>query len=231
MGTGNALRATETFTLIQLEEERQKLKKKELLKNMLTDSEFSIKGQCAINLMMTKLDIINTFLLMKYKRNFIQMKIGRLKSYDSVCKKMQKKGLDLNFDLALEKINDLIGVRAVCAYVDDIYKVADLIEKQQDIRILKTKDYVQQPKKSGYQSLHLILEIAIPFQKENQWIKLELQLRTAAMDYWANLDHQLRYKRGQKQAAVINEELQQCASVITQLDQRMLDIRKKIDKI
>ena len=231
MGMGNALRTNETVTLIQLEEERQKLKKKELLKNMLTDSEFSIKGQCAINLMMTKLDIVNTFLLMKYNRNFIQMKTGRLKSYDSVCKKMQKKGLDLNFDLALEKINDLIGVRAVCAYVDDIYKVADLIEKQQDIHILKIKDYVQQPKKSGYQSLHLILEIAIPFQKENQWIKLELQLRTAAMDYWANLDHQLRYKRGQKQAAVINEELQQCASVITQLDQKMLDIRKKIDKI
>nr|WP_296158063.1 GTP pyrophosphokinase [uncultured Blautia sp.] len=231
MGMGNALRTTETVTLIQLEEERQKLKKKELLKNMLTDSEFSIKGQCAINLMMTKLDIVNTFLLMKYNRNFIQMKTGRLKSYDSVCKKMQKKGLDLNFNQALEKINDLIGVRAVCAYVDDIYKVADLIEKQQDIRIIKTKDYVKQPKRSGYQSLHLILEVAIPFQQENQWIKLELQLRTAAMDYWANLDHQLRYKRGQKQAAVINEELQQCASVITQLDQKMLEIRKKIDKI
>ena len=231
MGMGNALRTTETVTLIQLEEERQKLKKKELLKNMLTDSEFSIKGQCAINLMMTKLDIVNTFLLMKYNRNFIQMKTGRLKSYDSVCKKMQKKGLDLNFNQALEKINDLIGVRAVCAYVDDIYKVADLIEKQQDIRIIKTKDYVKQPKRSGYQSLHLILEVAIPFQQENQWIKLELQLSTAAMDYWANLDHQLRYKRGQKQAAVINEELQQCASVITQLDQKMLEIRKKIDKI
>ena len=233
MGNGNAIRVTEaeTFTLIQLEEERQKLKKKELLKAMLTDSEFSIKGQCAINLMMTKLDIINTFLLMKYKRNFIQMKTGRLKSYDSVCKKMQKKELDLNFDFALEKINDLIGVRAICSYVDDIYKVAELVEKQQDIHILKTKDYIRQPKKSGYQSLHLILEIAIPFQEETQWIKLELQLRTAAMDYWANLDHQLRYKRGQKQAAVINEELQQCASVITQLDQKMLDIRKKIDKI
>ena len=233
MGSGNAVRVTEpeTFTLIQLEEERQKLKKKELLKSMLTDSEFSIKGQCAINLMMTKLDIINTFLLMKYKRNFIQMKTWRLKSYDSVCKKMQKKGLELNFDLALEKINDLIGVRAVCAYVDDIYKVADLIEKQQDIHILKIKDYVQQPKKSGYQSLHLILEIAIPFQEENQWIKLELQLRTAAMDYWANLDHHLRYKRDQKQATPINEELQQCASMISQLDHRMLEIRKKIDKI
>lgn len=231
MGTGNTLRATETFTLIQLEEERQKLKKKELLKNMLTDSEFSIQGQCAINLMMTKIDIINTFLLMKTGRNYIQMKTGRLKSYDSVCKKMQKKGLDMNFAQAVEKINDLIGVRAVCAYVDDIYKVADLIQKQQDIRIIKIKDYIKQPKKSGYQSLHLILEIAIPFQNENQWVKLELQLRTAAMDYWANLDHQLRYKRGQKQAAVINEELQQCASMISQLDQKMLAIRKKIDKI
>ena len=126
---------------------------------------------------------------MKTGRNYIQMKTGRLKSYDSVCKKMQKKGLDMNFAQAVEKINDLIGVRAVCAYVDDIYKVADLIQKQQ------------------------------------------LQLRTAAMDYWANLDHQLRYKRGQKQAAVINEELQQCASMISQLDQKMLAIRKKIDKI
>ena len=156
MGSGNAVRVTEpeTFTLIQLEEERQKLKKKELLKNMLTDSEFSIKGQCAINLMMTKIDIINTFLLMHYGRNFIQMKIGRLKSYDSVCKKMQKKGLDLTFSNALDKINDLIGVRAVCAYIDDIYKVADLLQKQQDIRVIKIKDYIRQPKKSGYQSLH-----------------------------------------------------------------------------
>lgn len=233
MGNGNAIRVTEaeTFTLIQLEEERQKLKKKELLKNMLTDGEFSIKGQCAINLMMTKLEIINTFLLMKYNRSFIQMTTGRLKSYDSVCKKMQKKELDLNFAQALEKINDLIGVRAVCSYVDDIYKVAELIKKQQDIRIIKTKDYIKEPKKSGYQSLHLILEVAMPFQNESQWIKVELQLRTAAMDYWANLDHQLRYKRGQKQTAIINEELQRCASVISELDQKMLDIRKKIDRI
>ena len=233
MGTCNTLRTTETyttenFTLIQLEEERQKLKKKELLKNMLTDGEFSIKGQCAINLMMTKLEIINTFLLMKYNRSFIQMTTGRLKSYDSVCKKMQKKELDLNFAQALEKINDLIGVRAVCSYVDDIYKVAELIEKQQDIRIIKTKDYIKEPKKSGYQSLHLILEVAMPFQNESQWIKVELQLRTAAMDYWANLDHQLRYKRGQKQAAVINEELQRCASVISELDQKMLDMVRTV---
>lgn len=210
---------------------KDKIRRKENLQRMLTDSEFIVKGKCAISLMLTKLDIINTFLLMKYNRNIIQMKIGRVKGYDSVCKKLSKKGLELDSEIALEKINDLIGVRAICSYVDDIYRVADLLEKQKDIRIVKVKDYIKQPKKSGYQSLHMILDIAIAFQQETQWIRVELQLRTAAMDYWANLDHQLRYKRGAKETDMIDEELQQCAAVITQLDQKMLEVRKKIDRI
>ena len=217
--------------LFYSEIEEYYLKKKDRLKSLLVDSEFSIKGNCAISLMLTKLDIINSILLMKYKRNVIQMKTGRLKEYESVCKKLQKKGLEPRFDLALERINDLIGVRAVCSYVDDIYQVAELIKKQKDIRIVKVKDYIRQPKKSGYQSLHLILEAALPFQKEIQWIKVELQLRTAAMDYWASLDHQLRYKRGAREAELIDAELQECAAVISALDQKMLQIRKKIDKI
>lgn len=231
MNSCMAVRDERRFIYTQIEEERQRLKKKELFKRQLTGSEFHMKGKCAISLMLTKLDIINTILTMKYGRNVIQTQTGRLKEFDSVCKKMQKKGLELNYDLALEKINDLIGVRAVCAYVDDIYQVADLIGKQKDIHILKIKDYIKEPKKSGYQSLHLILEAAIPQQDNIQWIKLELQLRTAAMDYWANLDHQLRYKRGKKEAQVIDEELLQCTAVISALDQKMLKIRKKIDKI
>lgn len=210
---------------------KDKIRRKENLQRMLTDSEFTVKGKCAISLMLTKLDIINTFLLMKYNRTIIQMKIGRVKGYDSVCKKLSKKGLELDRETALEKINDLIGVRAICSYVDDIYRVADLLEKQKDIRIVKVKDYIKQPKKSGYQSLHMILDVAIAFQQETQWIRVELQLRTAAMDYWANLDHQLRYKRGEKGTDMIDEELQQCAAVITQLDQKMLEVRKKIDRI
>ena len=210
---------------------KDKMKRKENLQRMLTDSEFTVKGKCAISLMMTKLDIINTFLLMKYNRNIIQMKIGRVKGYDSVCKKLSKKGLELDREIALEKINDLIGVRAICSYVDDIYRVTDLLEEQKDLRIVKVKDYIKHPKKSGYQSLHMILDVAIAFQKEMQWIRVELQLRTAAMDYWANLDHQLRYKRGEKETDMIDEELQQCAAVITQLDQKMLKVRKKIDKM
>lgn len=210
---------------------KKKKSEREHLREMLTDSEFSIKGQCAINLLLTKLEIINTVLLVSSGRNVIQMKNGRMKSFESVCKKMQKKGLEPEFATAVEKLNDLIGVRAICAYVDDIYRVAELVEKQKDIRIIKEKDYIKVPKKSGYQSLHLILEIAIAFQNGTQWIKMELQLRTAAMDYWANLDHQLRYKKGKKEAELIDEELRQCAEVIGKLDQRMLEIRKKIDKI
>lgn len=226
-----AVRNDQKTIYTQIEEERQRLKKKEQFKYLLNGSEFQMKGKCAISLMQTKLDIINTILTMKYGRNVIQSQTGRLKEFDSVYKKMQKKGLELNFDLALEKINDLIGVRAVCAYMDDIYQVEELLGRQKDIRIIKTKDYIKEPKKSGYQSLHLILEAAIPQQDDIQWIKIELQLRTAAMDYWANLDHQLRYKRGKKDAQLIDEELQQCASVIRSLDQTMLKIRKKIDKI
>ena len=236
MGTCNALRTTETyttenFTLIQLEEERQKLKKKELLKNMLTDGEFSIKGQCAINLMMTKLEIINTFLLMKYNRSFIQMTTGRLKSYDSVCKKMQKKELDLNFAQALEKINDLIGVRAVCSYVDDIYKVAELIEKQQDIRIIKTKDYIKEPKKSGYQSLHLIVEVPVTYLDKTTAVRVEIQIRSVAMDYWAELDSQMCYKKDAGQLEAVEKATKQYADVIAGVDKKMLELRKKIQKM
>ena len=226
-----AIKNSERPVYTQIEEERQRLKKKEQFKRLLNGSEFQMKGKCAISLMQTKLDIINTILTMKYGRNVIQTQTGSLKEFNSICKRMQKKGLELNFDLALEKINDLIGVRAVCAYIDDIYQVAELLGRQKDIRILKTKDYIREPKKSGYQSLHLILEAAIPQQDDVQWLKIELQLRTAAMDYWANLDHQLRYKRGKKDAQLMDEELQQCAAVIRSLDQKMLKIRKKIDKI
>ena len=108
-----------------------------------------------------------------------------------------------------------------------------MLEEQQDINILKIKDYIKHPKESGYQSLHMILEVPLVFQGETQWIKAELQLRTAAMDYWANLDHQLRYKKEDSQGreAAIDQELKKCAEIVEYLDQTMLEIRKKIEKI
>ena len=201
------------------------------LKENLVNSDFSIKGECAISLILTKLDIINIELSMILDRSVIQMKTGRMKSYESTCKKLRKKGLEKNFSNALERINDLIGVRAICSYVDDIYRIAEILSEQKDVKIVKVKDYIKEPKSSGYRSLHIIMEIPIGFQGGTQWMKAELQLRTAAMDYWANLDHQLRYKRGKKEAEVIDEELRACSDIIGTLDGKMLEIRKKIDKI
>lgn len=201
------------------------------LKENLVNSDFSIKGECAISLILTKLDIINIELSMILDRSVIQMKTGRMKSYESTCKKLRKKGLEKNFSNALERINDLIGVRAICSYADDIYRIAEILSEQKDVKIVKVKDYIKEPKSSGYRSLHIIMEIPIGFQGGTQWMKAELQLRTAAMDYWANLDHQLRYKRGKKEAEVIDEELRACSDIIGTLDQKMLEIRKKIDKI
>lgn len=201
------------------------------LKENLIESDFSIKGECAISLMLTKLDIINIELSMELDRNVIQLKTGRMKSYESTCKKLKKKGLEKNFSNALEKINDLIGVRAICSYVDDIYRIADILSEQKDVKIVKQKDYIKSPKPSGYRSLHIIMEIPIAFQGGTQWMKAELQLRTAAMDYWANLDHQLRYKRGRKEAELIDAELRACADMVENLDTKMLEIRRKIDRI
>lgn len=201
------------------------------LKENLVNSDFSIKGECAISLILTKLDIINIELSMKLNRSVIQLKTGRMKSYESTCKKLKKKGLEKNFSNALEKINDLIGVRAICSYVDDIYSIAEILSEQKDVKIVKVKDYIQNPKSSGYRSLHMIMEIPIAFQGGTQWMKAELQLRTAAMDYWANLDHQLRYKKGRKDAEMIDTELRNCADMVENLDTKMLEIRRKIDKI
>ena len=203
------------------------------LKEKLNNKEFIAKSQCVIRLLMARLEIINMELSVNLKRDVIQSKTGRLKSYKSTCKKLNKKGLERSFSAAAENIHDLIGVRGVCSYVDDIYLVQKMLEEQQDINILKIKDYIKHPKESGYQSLHMILEVPLVFQGETQWIKAELQLRTAAMDYWANLDHQLRYKKEDSQGreAAIDQELKKCAEIVEYLDQTMLEIREKIEKI
>lgn len=190
-----------------------------------------MKGQCVINLLLTRLEIMNMELSLEMGRDIIQTKSGRLKSYKSTCKKLEKKGLKRNVQAALKKIHDLIGVRAICYYVDDIYKIEKKLKEQSDFRIVKVKDYIQNPKISGYQSLHVILKVPIVFQKEIQWMEAELQLRTAAMDFWANLDHQLRYKKEGEELQSIDEELKECAQMIQKLDTKMLHIRKKIERI
>lgn len=202
-----------------------------LLQEYLQNEDFIVKSECAISLLNTKLQIIDADLGMRYHRKVIHSKTSRIKSYESIKAKLKRKELPENVPTVMEKINDLVGVRAVCTYTDDLYQIVKMLYEQQDVRVIKEKDYIKNPKKSGYRSLHLILEIPICLQGETHWVKIELQLRTAAMDYWAELDYQLQYKKENKEARRIGEELKEYANAIEEIDRKVLELRKRIEAI
>jgi putative GTP pyrophosphokinase len=201
------------------------------IKEYLNDKNFITKSECGISLINAKLQIISDDLSMRYGRKVIYNKTDRIKSYDSLSAKLIRKGLEENMDIVHERIHDLIGVRAVCAYTDELYEIADLICSQKDIKLIKIKDYIKNPKASGYRSLHLIIEVPICFQDGEQWIKIEIQLRTVAMDYWAGLDTQLQYKKGKAKADIIGEELKKYALVIEKMENKVLELRKRVEAI
>lgn len=195
------------------------------------DSSFRVKGSCAISILTSKIKIADAELSLKLGRNVLVSINGRIKSTESILAKCQKKGFAPTYESAAEKINDIIGVRAVCSFEDDVYDMAQVLESHKDLRLINKKDYIKSPKSSGYRSLHLIVEIPMYFQGEMEWVRAEIQLRTPAMDFWAGVDHQLRYKKGKKEAFLIGEELKQYSQVVAELDQKMMELRKRIDAI
>lgn len=212
-------------------EREQSLKENTILQEYLHNEQFIIKSECAISLLNTKLQIIDAELGMKYNRKVIHNKMGRIKSYESIKAKLKRKGLEENIFTVLEEVNDLVGVRAVCTYTDDLYQIAEMLYAQKDVKVIKEKDYIKNPKTSGYRSLHLIIEVPICFQGGTQWTKIEVQLRTAAMDYWAGLDYQLQYKKEHREAQRIGEELKEYANAIEEIDRKVLELRKRIEAI
>lgn len=209
--------------------ERQEMKTQDLKK--FKSSSFLVKSNSAISMLLAKLEIANAELSMKLGRNVLISMCGRVKTIESIQAKCRKKGYDATYECAMEKINDIIGVRGVCSFEDDVYRVAEVLSTHQDLKIIKRKDYIQQPKNSGYRSLHLIVEIPIYFQGEMQWIRAEIQLRTTAMDFWAGVDHQLRYKKGKKEAVLIGKELKEYSQAVAELDRKMVELRERIDAI
>lgn len=201
------------------------------LREYLQQEEFVVKCECGISLMNAKLQIINAELGMRLGRKVIHSMSSRIKSYESISGKLKRKGLPEHVLAVRDHINDVVGIRAVCTYTDDLYQVAEMLCSQNDMRLLKRKDYIKKPKKSGYRSLHLIFQIPISFQEEVYWIKIEVQLRTAAMDYWAGLDYQLQYKKENREAKNIGRELKEYANLIQQIDSKVLELRKWIEAI
>lgn len=172
------------------------------LKDFLQQEDYIAKCQWGISLMNARLQMINTELSMRCGRKVIHSYSSRMKSYESIAAKLKKKGLAESVQAMEEHVNDVVGVRAVCTYTDDLYRIGEMLCAQQDMHLLKKKDYIRNPKKSGYRSLHLIFRVPVSFQEDVQWIKIEVQLRTGAMDYWAGLDYQLQYKKENRERKI-----------------------------
>ena len=186
---------------------------------------------CAIREVKTKLEVLNDELSVKNQRNPIEMIKSRVKKPLSIVEKLQRRGLEVSLESMVKNLDDVAGVRIICSFVDDIYEVAEMLVRQDDVKVIAVKDYIKNPKPNGYRSYHLIIEIPVFFSEEKKNLRVEVQIRTIAMDFWASLDHQLKYKKDIGAAAdEISEDLRQCAEVIAATDQHMLQIRKRIEE-
>lgn len=186
--------------------------------------------ECAIMEIETKFKVLNHELSLEYDANPIESIKTRVKSYDSILKKIRRKNIALNLDSIEENLRDIAGVRVICSFPDDIYKLAESFLKQDDITLIERKDYIKNPKPSGYRSLHLIVQVPIFLQNEKKMVNVEVQFRTIAMDFWASLDHKMRYKKelSDEEVEILQEELYDCAEQSAALDERMQRIRDRI---
>ena len=185
---------------------------------------------CAIREVKTKLEVLNDELSVKNQRNPIEMIKSRVKKPKSIVEKLQRRGFEISLESMEKNLDDVAGIRIICSFLDDIYEVADMLIRQDDVKVIAVKDYIQNPKPNGYRSYHMIIEIPVFFSDSKKPIRVEVQIRTIAMDFWASLDHQLKYKKSFiDDNGEISEELKQCAEVIAGTDMKMLDIRKKIE--
>ena len=188
-----------------------------------------MKYDCALSEVRTKLDVLNKELSLRNNRNPFESIKMRIKTPMSIYQKLALKGVDFTIDNINDYLSDIAGIRVICSFVDDIYMLADCLANQDDITVLQKKDYIETPKASGYRSLHLIVQVPIFLTQEKEYMKVEVQFRTIAMDFWASLEHQMKYKKNIENQDVISDDLKFSADLINQLDLRMQQIREKID--
>ena len=186
--------------------------------------------KCALMEIETKFKVLNQEYSLQYDKNPIESIKTRVKSYDSLLRKIRKKDIPLTLDSIEKNITDIAGVRVICSFPDDIYEIAESFLKQDDITLIEKKDYIQNPKPSGYRSLHLIVQVPIFLQNTKKLVTVEVQLRTIAMDFWASLEHKMRYKKNisPDQVKFLQDELSDCARQSAALDERMQNIRNVI---
>ncbi|MBR5779574.1 MAG: GTP pyrophosphokinase family protein [Clostridia bacterium] len=184
--------------------------------------------RCALMEIETKFNVLNEEFSLRYDRNPINSIKTRLKSFQSMRDKLQRKGIDLAVNSIEENLNDVAGVRVICSFTDDVFMLAEALLKQDDITLVEAKDYINNPKPNGYRSLHLIVTVPIFLAHEKRLMKVEIQLRTIAMDSWASLEHQLRYKKDYAFDERMANELLRCAELSSELDARMDALRELV---
>ncbi len=185
--------------------------------------------QCALLEVETKFNVLNEEANLRFDRQPISSIQTRLKSIPSLMKKMRKRSLAFSIENIEANIFDVAGVRVICSFVDDVYALAQALERQDDIEVLQVKDYIKNPKENGYRSLHMIVSVPIFLEKEKRPMKVEVQLRTIAMDSWASLEHQLRYKKKDVFDQKMSHDLKHCADISAELDIKMNALKKQVD--
>ena len=191
--------------------------------------EFQHLYSSAVREIQTRLAVLSEEFSVRYAHNPIHHVESRLKSDRSITEKLHRKGLPISMDAARENINDIAGIRVVCCYIDDVYRVGEMLARQTDVEIVKKQDYIQTPNYNGYRSLHMDIKVPVYLSDRTEYVVAEIQLRTIAMDFWASLEHDIRYKVDKtKLPEGINEEMFECAGKIAEIDRQMQDMYQRI---
>lgn len=178
----------------------------------------------------TKLDILNDEFVHVHKYSPIEYIKSRIKSAESICKKLKRNGHDTSLDNMVQYVNDIAGIRIVCSFTSDIYRMAEMIGKQNDLTVLSVKDYIKHPKASGYKSYHMLVTVPIFLSDRVVETKVEIQIRTIAMDFWASLEHKIYYKFEGNAPEYISRDLRECSDIVSMMDAKMLQLNEAILK-
>ena len=187
--------------------------------------------EAAIHQVQTKLEILDSEFHIRHSRNPIHHMQSRMKTLPSIMEKLNRRQQPVNLQSAQDNLTDIAGIRVICSYINDIYTIADLLTGQDDVRVIKRRDYIRNPKPNGYRSLHLVVEVPVYLEEGRVTAPVEVQIRTIAMDFWATLEHELRYKNLTQVPEDINRELLQVASEIAVMDQKMQSICSRVEAL
>ena len=193
--------------------------------------EVTLVYQAALKQINTKIEILNDEFQRVHRYNPIEHTKARLKTPESIVQKLRRHGYEATIANMVKYVNDIAGIRVVCSFTSDIYKIANMISRQSDISVIAVKDYIMKPKDSGYRSYHMVITTPVYLSDRIIDARLELQIRTVAMDFWASLEHKIRYKFEGHAPTHINAELFECSRMVSELDSRMMSLNNEIQML